>query len=189
MEGTGVYARTQHPDRFRGVFRTSALHVVRRVTERNPAIRPSHDMPFKHADRQRIPLRDVLKRRRHETGVPLDPARDLSRRNHVRLLPAMNDVPSPAEQWTKASPIDSEMRMRSEPDVERNQRARFSIDPLELDRSEITAQTSGSGGGDFPSARTGAGHLVCQPAVLGHHIGVTDRQQAFQTSLRQPTNW
>ena len=77
--------------------------------------------------------------------------------------------------------------MRSEPDVERNQRARFSLDTLELDRSEISAQTGRSGGGDFPRARTGAGHLVCQPAVLGHHVGVPDRQQPLQRAL--PTNW
>ena len=76
--------------------------------------------------------------------------------------------------------VRSKMCVRATTDVQRDHRAGFIRNRFELDVSEISTKPRGSRRSDLPLARTRTRHLMGKPPVLGHDIGVTDGQEAFQ---------
>jgi hypothetical protein len=96
----------------------------------------------------------------------------------------VDEIPSFAKQRPKLPTVCPEMGLRSKPHIERRQPARFVGNRFELDVAKVTAKPGRRGGGDLPRAGTRQGHLVRQPAILGHDVGVTDRQQPLQSTLR-----
>src|SRR5262249_43710058 len=132
--------------------------------------------------------RDVLKRGGHEPRVWLDVTRDLYGCHHVWLLPAVDEIPSLAEQRTKLPPVLSKVRMKTETHVERNHRAGFRRNRFELDRPEIAADPGRRRGRHLPLALPRTGHLVCEAAILSDHVRVSDGQQSLQSTLSQSVN-
>ena len=180
MKSLDIHTGAQRSRRLRCISRSIALSRVGGPAERNPCVRTGHHAAFEHADRERILLADVLKRRRHEPRRTLNEPRNLCRRNDVRLLPAVNQVPRLPQQRMQLPTVHSKMRMGSKTDVERDHRAGFIGDRLELDVPEIATKPRRRSRGHVPLAPTDTRHLVSQPPVLSHDVGVTDRQQTLQ---------